>query len=374
MRMYKSLVPFCPVSFVSFLLYWLFFCFGFPWHCLSLYILEATQTHKLLWFCLGAYWICRLIWGELVQYYFFWCMFTYLSVQVFSSFLQLDFIVFSLGPYISFVRFILLLVLILLWTVQFSCSVMSNSLQPHGLQHARPPCPSPSPGTYSNSCPLSRWCCSTISSVIPFSSWLQSLPASGSFLVSQFFASSGQKYWNFSFSISPSNEYSGLISFTIDWFDLLAVQGTHKCLLQHHSSKASILWRSAFFIVPTLSPYMTTGKTIALSTQTFVGKVMSLLFNMLFGLIIAFLPRSKCLLISWLQSPSAVTLEPPKIKSVTVSIISRSVCHEVMGPDAMKGWDQMPWSLFSDFSVLSQRFHSPLSLSSRGSSVLHFQP
>ena len=139
-------------------------------------------------------------------------------------------------------------------SVQFSCSVMSNSLQPHGLQHARPPCPTPSPGTYSNSCPLSRWCCPTISSsVVPFSSRLQSLPASGSFLVSQFCASSGQKYWSFSFSISPSNEYSGLISFTIDWFHLLEVQGTHKCLLQHHSSKASILRHSAFFIVPTLT-------------------------------------------------------------------------------------------------------------------------
>ena len=133
------------------------------------------------------------------------------------------------------------------------------------------------------------------------------------------------KYWSFSFSISPSNGYSGLIPFRMDWLDLLAVQGTLKSLLQHHSSKASILQRSAFFIVQLSHPYMTTGKTIALTRQTFVGKVMSLLFNMLSRLVIAFLPRSKRLLISWLQSPSAVILEPPKIKSVTVSTISPSI-------------------------------------------------
>ena len=143
------------------------------------------------------------------------------------------------------------------------------------------------------------------------------------------------KYWSFSFSISPSNEYSGLISFRIDWLDLLAVQGTLKSLLQHHSSKSLILWRSAFFIVQLSHPYMTTGKTKALTRQTFVGKVMSLLFNMLSRLVITFLPKSKCLLIPWLQSPSAVILEPKKIKSVTVSIVSPSICHEVMGPDAM---------------------------------------
>ena len=129
------------------------------------------------------------------------------------------------------------------------------------------------------------------------------------------------KYWSFSFSISPSNEFSGLISFSIDWLDLLAVQGTLKSLLQHHSSKASILWHSAFFIVQLSHPYMTTGKTIAMTRWTFVGKVMSLLFNMLSRLIITFLPRSKRLLISWLQSPSALILEPPKIKSVTVSTV-----------------------------------------------------
>ena len=144
------------------------------------------------------------------------------------------------------------------------------------------------------------------------------------------------KHWILSFSISPSNEYSGLISFQIDWFGILAVQGTLKSLLQYHSSKASILWCSAFFIVQLSHPHMTTEKAIALSRQTFVGKVMSLLLNMLYRLDIAFLPRSKCLLISWLQSPSAsVILEPPKIKSVTVSIVSPSICHEVMGPDAM---------------------------------------
>ena len=131
--------------------------------------------------------------------------------------------------------------------------------------------------------------------------------------MSQFFTSGGQKYWNFSFSISPSNEYSALISFRMDWLHLLAVQGTLKSLLQHHSSKPSILGRLTFFTVQLSHPYMTTGKTIASTRWTFVGKVMSLLFNMLSRLVIAFLPRSKRLLISWLQSPSAVILEPKKI-------------------------------------------------------------
>ena len=142
-------------------------------------------------------------------------------------------------------------------------------------------------------------------------------------------------YWSFSFSISPSNEYSGQISFRLDWLDLLTVQGTLKSLLQHHSSKASILRRSAFFLVQLSHPYMATGKIIALTRQTFVGKVMSLLFNMLSRLVTTFLPRSKRLLISWLQSPSAVILEPRKIKSLTVSIASLSICYRVMGPDAM---------------------------------------
>ena len=134
-------------------------------------------------------------------------------------------------------------------------------------------------------------------------------------------------YWSFSFNISPSNEYSGLISFRMDWLDLLAVQGTLKSLLQHHSSKASILWPSAFFIVQLSHLYMTTGKTIALTRWTFVGKVMSLLFNMLSRLVITFLPRSKRLLISWLQSPSAVILQLQKIKSATVFTVSPSICH-----------------------------------------------
>ena len=138
-------------------------------------------------------------------------------------------------------------------------------------------------------------------------------------------------YWSFSFSINPSNEYSGLISFRIDWLDLLAVQGTLKSLLQHHSSKASILFRSAFFMVQLSHPYMTARKSIGLTLWTFVSKVMSLLFNMLCRLVI-FLPGSKRLLISWLQSPSAVILEPKKRKSTTVSIVTPSICHEMMGP------------------------------------------
>ena len=142
------------------------------------------------------------------------------------------------------------------------------------------------------------------------------------------------KYWSFSFSIIPSKKIPGLI-FRMDWLDLLTVQGTLKSLLQHHGSKASILWHSAFFTVQLSHPCMTTGKIIALTRRTFVGKVMSLLFNMLSRLVITLLPRSKRLFISWLQSPSAVILEPPKIKSDTVSTVSPSISHEVMGPDAM---------------------------------------
>ena len=144
------------------------------------------------------------------------------------------------------------------------------------------------------------------------------------------------KYWSFSFIISPSNVYSGLISFRMDWLDILAIQGTLKSLLQYHSSKASILQYSAFFIIQLSHPYMTTRKAIALTRWTFVGKVVSLLFNMLSRLFIAFLPKSKCLLISWLQSPWAVILESKKIKSVTASTLSPSFCHEVMGPDALR--------------------------------------
>ena len=169
------------------------------------------------------------------------------------------------------------------------------------------------------------------------------------------------KYWSFSFSISPSKEHPGLISFRMDWLDLLAVQGTLKSLLQHHSSKASI-WHSAFYIFWLSHSYMTTGKTTALTRRTFVGKVMSLLLYMLSKLVITFLPKSKRLLISWLQSPSAVILEPPKIKLTTVSPY---ICHEVMGPDAMI---LVLWML-----SFKPDFDSPLSLSSRGSSVpFHF--
>ena len=176
--------------------------------------------------------------------------------------------------------------------VQFSHSVVSNSLWPHESQHARPPCPSPTPGVYSNSCPWSWWCHPAISSsVVPFSSCLQSLPASV-FSNESTLHIRWPKYWSFSFSISPSIEHPGLISLRMDWLDLLAVQGTLKSLLQHHSSKASILQHSASFTVQLSHPYMTTGKTIALTRQTFVGKVMSLLFNMLSRLVITFLPRS----------------------------------------------------------------------------------
>ena len=165
------------------------------------------------------------------------------------------------------------------YSVQFDCSVVSDSLQPHGLQHTRPPCPSPTPGDESNESALRiRWL----------------------------------KYWSFSFNISPSKEHPGLILFRMDGLDLLAGQGTLKSLLQHHSSKASILRHSAFFTVQLSHPYMTTGKTIALTRQTFVGKVMSLLLNILSKLVITCLPRNKRLLISWLQSPSTVILEPQK--------------------------------------------------------------
>ena len=165
----------------------------------------------------------------------------------------------------------------MLW---FSHSVMPDSLWPHGLQHTRLPCPSLTPGACSNSCPLSWWCHPTISSsVIPFSACLQSFPASGSFPNELVLCIRWSKYWNFSFSISPSNEYLGLISFRIARFDHLAVQGALKSVLQHHSSKASILQPSTFFRVQLSNPYMTTGKTIVLTRWTFVSKVTSLLFK-----------------------------------------------------------------------------------------------
>ena len=217
-------------------------------------------------------------------------------------------------------------------SVQFSHSVVSDSLRPHESQHARPPCPSPALGVHSNSVMPS-------SHLILYRPLLLLPPIPPSITV---FSSESTlhmrwpKYWIFSFSIIPSKEHTGLISFRMDWLDLLAVQGTLKSLLQHHSSKALILWCSAFFTVQLSHPYMTTGKTIrSLTRRTLVGKVMDLLLNILSRLVITFLPRSKRLLISWLQSPSAVILEPQKIKSDTVSTVSPSMCHEVMGPDAM---------------------------------------
>ena len=173
------------------------------------------------------------------------------------------------------------------------------------------------------------------------------------------------KYCSFSFNINPSNEYSGLISFRMDWLDLIAVQRTLKSLLQHHSSKASILRPSAFFTVQLSHPCRTTGKTIALTRRTFVGKETSLIFNILSKLVIAFLPRSKHPLSSWLQSPSAVTLKPKKIKSVTVSTVSPSICHEVMRPDAMilVFWmlSCKPTFSLSSFTFFKRLFNSSLS-------------
>ena len=201
----------------------------------------------------------------------------------------------------------------------------------HGLQHARLPYPSPSPRACSNSCPLNGWCHPTISSsVILYSSCPQSFPESGSFPMSRLFTSGGQ-------SIGASGS---AFSMNIqDWFPLgltglisLLSKGTLKSLLQQHSSKAPIHWCSAFFMVQLLHPHM---KNHALTIQTFVSKLTSLLFNMLSGFVIAFLPRSKCLLISWLQSPSAAILEPKQIKSLTFHIVSPTICYEMMGPDTM---------------------------------------
>ena len=194
-------------------------------------------------------------------------------------------------------------------SVHFSLSVVSDSLRPHELQHARPPCPPPTPRVHPNSCPSSR---DAIQPSHPLSSPSPPSPISPNIRVfsdESTLPMRWPKYWSFSFSISPSKEHPGPISFRMDWLDLLAVQGTLKSLLQYHSSKASILQHSAFFTVQLSHPYMTTGKTIALTRQIFVGKVMSLLFSMLSRLVITFLPRSKRLLISWLQSPSAVILE-----------------------------------------------------------------
>ena len=204
-------------------------------------------------------------------------------------------------------------------SVQFSHSVMSDSLQPQGLQHTRLPCPSPTPRACSNSCPLSWWCHPTISSsIVPFSSCLQSFPASGSFQISQFFSSGGQ-------SIGASASASVLSMNFQDWFPLgltgwisLQSKGFSR-VFSNATVQKHQFFGAQLFIVQLSHPYMTAGKTIALTRQTFVGKVMSLLFNLLSRLVITFLPRSKNLLISWLQSPSTVILEPQKIKSATSS-------------------------------------------------------
>ena len=184
---------------------------------------------------------------------------------------------------------------------------MSDSLWPHELQHARLPCPSPIPWACSDSCPSSWWCYLTISSSFCPLLLLPSIfPSIRVFSKESALHIRWLNYWNFSFSISPSNEYSGLISFRMDWFDLLSVQGTLKSLFQHHSSKASILQRSAFFVVQPSHPYMTTGKIIALTRWTFVGKVMSLLFNILSRLVTAFLLSGKFVISSVLYHRSSV--------------------------------------------------------------------
>ena len=221
-------------------------------------------------------------------------------------------------------------------SVQFSHSVMSDSLRPDGLQHTRSPCPSPNPRVYANSCPLSQWCHPTISSsVVPFSSCLQSFPASGSFQMSQLFVSGGQSTGvSASGSVLPMNIQDWFPLWWTGWISLLSK--TLKSLLQHHSSEASILWCSPFFIVQLSDPYMTTRKTISMTRWTFVGKVTSLLFNMLSRLIVTFLPRR-----SIFNFMAAVTIcsdfgaKKKKIKFLTISIVSPSIWHEVMGLDAV---------------------------------------
>ena len=210
---------------------------------------------------------------------------------------------------------------------------MSNSLWPHGLQHARLPCLSPSPRACSNSCPLSQWCHPTISSSVSPFSCLQSFPASV-FSNESAVCIRWPKCWSFNFSISPSNDYSGLISIRINWFDLLAVQRTQESSptpwLKSINSSAFI-----FPYGPTLTSIHDYWKNHSFDCVGLCRQSNVPVFNTLPRFVIAFLPRNKCLLISWLQSPSAVILEPKKIKSVTVSIVSPSICHEVMGPDAM---------------------------------------
>ena len=224
---------------------------------------------------------------------------------------------------------------------QFSPSVVSDSLWPNESQHARPLCSSLTPGVHSDSHPSSQWCHPAISSsVVPFSSCPQSLPASESFPMSQLFAWGGETTGVSalaSFLPKKSQGWSPWSAFRMDWLDLLAVQGTLKSFLQHHSSKASILPHSAFFTVQLSHPYMTIGQTIALTRWTFAGKVMSLLLNMLSRLVITFLPRSKCLLVSCLQSSSTVILEPQKNKvwhcfhsfPIYFSLSDGTRCHDL---------------------------------------------
>ena len=220
------------------------------------------------------------------------------------------------------------------WMLLFSYSVELDSLRPHGLQHARLPCPSPAPRACSNSCPSSRWWHATIpSSVVPFSSCSQSVPASGSFPMSQFFTSGGQ-------NIGVSALASVLPMNIQDWFNLGWTSGSPCCPRDSQESYPTPQFKSinsltlCLLMVQPSHPYMTPGKTIVLTIWTFVGKVTSLLFNMLSRFVIAFFPRIKHLLILWLQSPSAVILEPKKIKSVTVSTFSPSICHGVVWPGA----------------------------------------
>ena len=242
---------------------------------------------------------------------------------------------------------------------------MSDYSRPHGLQHTRLLCPPISPGSLLKLMSIELVVLSN--HLILFHPFLL-LPSI--FLSIKVFSNElalhirWPKYWSFSFSISPSNEYPGLISLRNDWFDFLALQGTLKSLLQHCNSKVPVLWCSAFFMVQLSYPFMTTEKTIDLTRWTFVDKGLSLLFNMLSRFVIAFLPKSKSLSISWLQSPSAVILEPKKIKSVTASTFSPFVCHKVMGPDAMiLVFRLLSFKLIfslSSFTLIKRLFIAPL--------------
>ena len=235
---------------------------------------------------------------------------------------------------------------------QFSSVVQSClTLQPpYGLQHTRPPCPSAIPEFTQTHV---HWVSDAIqpshSLSSPSPSAFNLSQHQGFFLVSQFFVSGGQST---GVSASKSALSMNIQDFRMYWFDLLAVQGTLKSVPQHHSSKASVFWHSTFFMVQLSHPYMTPGKTIALTRWTFVGKVISLLFNMLSRLVITFLPMSKCILISWLQWPSAVIWKPPKINQPLFPMFPHLF--------AIKWWDRMPWSSFFECWALSQVFHSPL--------------